>query len=82
MDSPARRRVRSVASQGRSEQRRARRGRGIFQQENIRDLGRNPRGLRLSVLKKLAAINYKTDFNLSRTSFNNSTDVLKLWSVL
>jgi len=33
------RRVRSVASQGRSTG--ARRGSGIFQQENIRDLGRN-----------------------------------------
>ena len=32
--------MRSVASQGRSERRRARRGRGIFQQENIRDLGK------------------------------------------
>ncbi|MBU0722758.1 hypothetical protein KKH46_00870, partial [Patescibacteria group bacterium] len=35
------RRVRSVASQGRSERRRVRRGRGICQQANIRDLGRN-----------------------------------------
>ena len=34
---------------------RAKGGRGIFQQENIRDLGRNPRGPRLSFLKKSAA---------------------------
>ena len=44
----------------------------------ILGLGRNPRGLRLSFFKKSAATNYKTNFNLSRTSFNNSTDVLKL----
>ena len=35
------RRVRSVASQGRSERRRVRRGRGICQQANIRDLEMN-----------------------------------------
>ena len=49
---PSRRSVRSKASQGRTERRRRRRGSGIFQQENIRDLGRNARGLRLLLLAK------------------------------
>ena len=39
-------------------------------------------GFGLGVFGNSAAHNYKTDFNLSRTSLNNSADVLKLWSVL
>lgn len=39
-------------------------------------------GFGLGVFGNSATHNYKTDFNLFRTSFNKSTDVLKLLSVL